>query len=133
MVHEEALCKPYLIPLSTIAGPNAPGEDAPPLCGPPSQGRPFEACCWVPRSGPSTARMGNPQVAAIVCLVRWLIRILMQTVERSIRAVRGNGPAVELKVSDSTFFLTLSPPLIPAKHHCWTNAPGEDAPPLWAS
>ena len=33
-------------PPSTIVGPNAPGEDVPPLCGPliHHQGRPCEAC-----------------------------------------------------------------------------------------
>ncbi|KAF8257983.1 hypothetical protein EI94DRAFT_1708430 [Lactarius quietus] len=45
-------------PPSTIAGPDAPAREGPlrPVAGP-------------PRSGPSTAFNGNPQVAAIVCLV----------------------------------------------------------------
>ncbi|KAF8256655.1 hypothetical protein EI94DRAFT_1710545 [Lactarius quietus] len=60
MAHEEAYvgCTSYLP--STIAGPNAPGKDAPPLCGPPSRGRPFEACYWVPTLWSLDCLYGQP-------------------------------------------------------------------------
>ena len=48
-------------PPSTTAGPKAPGEDVPPLCGPFTAGEgPVKPVAGSERIGPSTARKGNP-------------------------------------------------------------------------
>ncbi len=47
---------------STIAGPKAPGEDVPPLCGPLThrRGRPREACSWVRTHWSLDSPQGQP-------------------------------------------------------------------------
>ena len=57
-------------PPSTTAGSKAPGEDVPPLCGPliAREGH-VKPVAGSQRTGPSTARKVNPQVASVACLV----------------------------------------------------------------
>jgi hypothetical protein len=74
-------------PPSTAARPKAPGEDVPLLCGPLIAGEgPVKPVAGSQRTGPSTARKGNPQVASVACLVPTGDPSLLRPVERSIRA-----------------------------------------------
>ncbi|KAF8259281.1 hypothetical protein EI94DRAFT_1905864 [Lactarius quietus] len=71
---------------------------------------PLRPVAGSPCSGPSTACMGSPHVATIVCLGP----VVDPNPDADGGVVhmssRGNGPTVELKVSNSTFVPTLSPP-----------------------
>lgn len=76
-------------PPSTTARLKAPGEDVLLLCGPLVAGEgSVKPVARSPRTGPLTARKGNPQAASVACLVPMGDPSLLLPVERSIRASR---------------------------------------------